>query len=292
MIEQLAFDFIESSPTLIILGTDPNDSSRILVECPDCRKVRSIAEYSKHKLLSKGNSRCRRCAMRLVGLARRHTIETSDICIVLNPFIECANNKVFALVKCPDCGKIAKRNRQEIRSQNHTICSKCVKHRRARTILTTATCIILKQFSNRNKHGNRSALVQCPRCGKIYERQRATIVALAHTICSSCSRAGSHSPLWKGGGKRYYGPGWKEVSSWVRERDNYRCQYPSCDVREQDLVRTIPVHHIIPLLESSDHSEKNLITLCPKHHLWADHHLDLSIPLFDGLIQMMYGPDY
>lgn len=43
---------------------------------------------------------------------------------------------------------------------------------------------------------------------------------------------------------------------------------------------------------SHDNDPCNLITLCSKHHSWADYNMSLSIPMLDNLIMMMYGPDY
>lgn len=54
---------------------------------------------------------------------------------------------------------------------------------------------------------------------------------------------------------------WEKLADRVRKRDKNTCR--KCGKVGK---RKLPVHHIIPYKISRDHSMKNLITLCRKHH--------------------------
>jgi 5-methylcytosine-specific restriction endonuclease McrA len=64
--------------------------------------------------------------------------------------------------------------------------------------------------------------------------------------------------------------GWKNISSYVRHRDGYKCQNPGC---KNKLTKILQVHHLGFWKLPPDRSNKpsNLITLCSKCHTPANH---------------------
>lgn len=69
-------------------------------------------------------------------------------------------------------------------------------------------------------------------------------------------------------GKQY---GWKNVSSYVRHRDGYKCQNPNCKNKSEQKI--LQVHHLGFWKTPPDRSDKpsNLIALCSKCHTPANH---------------------
>lgn len=65
--------------------------------------------------------------------------------------------------------------------------------------------------------------------------------------------------------------GWKNVSSYVRHRDDYRCQNPNCKNKSEQKI--FQVHHLGFWKSPPDRTDKpsNLITLCLKCHTPANH---------------------
>lgn len=61
----------------------------------------------------------------------------------------------------------------------------------------------------------------------------------------------------------------------IRQRDNYACQFPTCDVRSKH----IDVHHIAKRSQRPDlrFSVSNGICLCRQHHGWTDTHHDEAV---------------
>jgi len=93
----------------------------------------------------------------------------------------------------------------------------------------------------------------------------------------SQSTAGEQNPNWKGGCIDRYGPGWSPARDRVREREDV-CQH--CD--HDGSVRRLEVHHIVPVrvfrntddLSLADaHDERNLVLLCRRCHVRAEHDL-------------------
>ena len=78
----------------------------------------------------------------------------------------------------------------------------------------------------------------------------------------SKSRSGENNYFWKGGiSFSPYAPSFNnKLKEIIRERDNYTCQNPSCNV----IYRNISCHHID--YDKLNSSENNLICLCSKHH--------------------------
>lgn len=64
---------------------------------------------------------------------------------------------------------------------------------------------------------------------------------------------------------------WKNVSSYVRHRDGYKCQNPNC--KNNSYHQILQVHHLGFWKTPSDRSNKpaNLLTLCSKCHTPANH---------------------
>ena len=122
--------------------------------------------------------------------------------------------------------------------------------------------------------------VTCPHCGTEITRRpseirennfcsyacRAYVLSVGNTIGVKLHQDTEPSP--------YSRPYWRKQASRARKRDGYRCQ--DCgDQFEKGTrlargVRTLDVHHIIPIrLGGSDHLS-NLLSLCRKCHRKAD----------------------
>lgn len=91
----------------------------------------------------------------------------------------------------------------------------------------------------------------------------------------SRSTAGEQNPNWKGGYSRRYGPGWSVARDDVRERDKV-CQHCGHDGSK----RRLEVHHIVPVRRFKEsenvdladaHQKANLVLLCRRCHVRADH---------------------
>lgn len=68
--------------------------------------------------------------------------------------------------------------------------------------------------------------------------------------------------------KELYPPDWKEISTRIRERDNYTCT--ECGKKYPAKCKWLHVHHIVPLSAGGNNEDYNLTTLCYKCH--AEHH--------------------
>jgi 5-methylcytosine-specific restriction endonuclease McrA len=91
------------------------------------------------------------------------------------------------------------------------------------------------------------------------------------------STAGKANPNWRGGFSDSYGAGWSVVRDTVRSRDEV-CQECGAD----GSTRQLHVHHIVPVRLFDDspefeiedaHRQGNLVLLCDKCHVRADHDL-------------------
>jgi predicted restriction endonuclease len=63
----------------------------------------------------------------------------------------------------------------------------------------------------------------------------------------------------------------------VRIRDDYRCQFPGCDVQS----KRIDVHHVAKRSQRPDlkFEVSNGICLCREHHDWTDHNHDKAVSM-------------
>lgn len=86
--------------------------------------------------------------------------------------------------------------------------------------------------------------------------------------------SGENNPQWKGG-EYAYGAGWTEGKRHtVRERDNFTCQDPNCEVTQEEHLdqfgERLHVHHLRKARDIDDaeerNSKENLITLCRDCH--------------------------
>jgi predicted restriction endonuclease len=77
--------------------------------------------------------------------------------------------------------------------------------------------------------------------------------------------------------KRRESPAETKFKRAVRIRDDYRCQFPSCDVQS----KRIDVHHIAKRSQRPDlkFEVSNGICLCRKHHSWTDHNHDKAVSM-------------
>lgn len=235
------------------------------------------------------------------GYSYRTQIPENDTCIILDQFYYVdirgpRRSLWYALVQCPGCSKIFIKRRSAMHRSPMSYCTKCINPQRIRVLESTDECIIIVQRINNCRPS--TALVECPICHKQFQKTRSNLVKDGHTICFPCAahraNSGSNHYLWRGGVNLsyYYSCDWVYLSALVRSRDNHRCQFPGCNESRHTQKRALSVHHIIPFNDSQDNSPLNLISLCQGHHKWADSKLDLSVPMFDNIIMMMYGPDY
>lgn len=86
-------------------------------------------------------------------------------------------------------------------------------------------------------------------------------------------RTEKRAMLWKGGHRKYRGPGWQQARKLCLERDGYTCTKCGRTNAEELKLRhrQLSVHHIIPWEESRDSSLDNLTTLCQSCHMETEH---------------------
>ena len=283
MIEQLAFEFFEPNPNLIILGKDPSQHGRTLLRCPCCNEIRSIHNKHKSRYVQRQTSVCSKCAAISIGLGRRTQLPTSDDCIILEQYHEIRTASWCALVICPDCETEYVKLRRGIINNDHTICGACIHRRKiAKPLPQSEECIIIEAFAATQRY----ASVECPRCHKQFSKLRNRIHQDEHTICHYCSMIrGEAHPYWIGGAKLYRGPHWGKIKTQVRQRDNHACQWPGCTETSETGGRMLDVHHIRPYRTSQDSSIANLISLCSAHHGYAERCLDESILLLQVIVK-------
>lgn len=132
-----------------------------------------------------------------------------------------------------------------------------------------------------------SAERPCDECGQVFRpRSRPKN---KHFFCSrACSArfyskhlSGPAHPKWQGGSVRYYGPNWNAQKRAARKRDGYKCR--ACGKAQKKHGCALDVHHIKPFrtfgyilgvndnyLQANDLA--NLVSLCRRCHLLAEHH--------------------
>nr|WP_245188553.1 HNH endonuclease signature motif containing protein [Halarchaeum rubridurum] len=88
---------------------------------------------------------------------------------------------------------------------------------------------------------------------------------------------GHPNPEWENDGSPLYGAGWADAREYVRNRDEV-CQHCGGDGSEYDLE----VHHLVPVRlfrvwdrpdVSDAHAHRNLVLLCQRCHVKAEHGL-------------------
>jgi predicted restriction endonuclease len=77
--------------------------------------------------------------------------------------------------------------------------------------------------------------------------------------------------------KRRESPAETKFKRAVRIRDDYRCQFPGCDVQS----KRIDVHHIAKRSQRPDLKFEvgNGVCLCREHHDWTDHNHDKAVSM-------------
>ena len=72
-------------------------------------------------------------------------------------------------------------------------------------------------------------------------------------------------------------PRMKRFKAVVRERDNFTCQFPGCNVQAND----IDVHHIAKRSQRPDlkFETSNAVCLCRLHHSWLDLNHDEAVSM-------------
>lgn len=81
------------------------------------------------------------------------------------------------------------------------------------------------------------------------------------------SRSGENSSHWRGGtqSREQYGDEWDDnLKEFIRNRDNRKCQYLSCEYTDVGARKRLHVHHINR--DKKNCNPYNLISLCNSHH--------------------------
>lgn len=80
-------------------------------------------------------------------------------------------------------------------------------------------------------------------------------------------------------------PEYKKAVKRVKARDGNKCQHPGCWRR-----RRLQVHHIIRYADapSLQVNEKNLITLCSRHHYMVRNNEGYWIELYSEIVREKY----
>jgi len=290
------------NPDLIILGKDPDffderDSySRWLLECPNCGLIRSVTHSAMRWAEHAGRSLCHACAASIGHINLKVIRDIPGQLIIIEQIAGCnESGTALSLVECPHCGEQRLISRSNIRKLQRTLCHPCSQrygehaHQFKSIKNIPGQVIVIEQIAEYNHLGRALALVECPGCGKQRLAKRSHVRERQTTHCRRClTPRGENSPNWRGGySRKLYPDNWHEIANYIRERDFHICQYPGC--REAEGNRQLPVHHILPLGEGGGNSEYNLITLCSRHHGWADAHPNESISLLDAVIDAIYG---
>lgn len=186
---------------------------------------------------------------------------------------------------CTNCGKFFKS-----KAHNATWCSAC---------LTVSCGVCGKEFklvaagktrkycSSRcfHKSGigreapNRKPyhVLTCPICEKEFEVPERRLVKAKYCSCKCLNEAksrvtGDDHPLWKGGFDLYGRMLSQNEGSFYRnrkiilDRDDHACRH--CGFKGDSKI--MDVHHIVPVVQGGTSTVDNMITLCRKHHNWAD----------------------
>jgi len=157
-----------------------------------------------------------------------------------------------------------KKTKTQRRSGNQKSCEQCTK------LFIAASDHPEQRFCGRTCWGLSQRGARVPRIKqKCKQCQQVMLILPSYKTkkeyCSrACSRlhfnrimSGPNNPVWIGGSNAY----WKRKA---RERDNYSCQYPRCDVK--NAPRIAHAHHKIPRSAGGPDALSNLITLCHRHH--------------------------
>lgn len=120
-------------------------------------------------------------------------------------------------------------------------------------------------------------MVKCNNCDDDFEKVPSDVRKL--NFCSTdCMYnyyektgmfARENNGKWKGGTGFYRGKNWLKQRDLTRERDQYTCQ--KCGIHENDYVKGLSVHHIVPYKYFNDdyieaNKLENLISLCETCH--------------------------
>ncbi len=134
----------------------------------------------------------------------------------------------------------------------------------------------------------------CEGCGRQYEVSRYHL-RRGRRFCNDDCRlewfatqapTGEQNPYWRGGGRGYYGPSWREARRNAWQRDNERCT--RCGRSSSELGYRPIVHHIIPFktFGVERHSEANqldnLACLCRSCHMKVEWDLHRKSHVSDG----------
>jgi len=120
--------------------------------------------------------------------------------------------------------------------------------------------------------------VECDRCGNITEMWPYRAKKIKGCCCGECSSdwrknevVGENHPQFKPNTVRqtkYYGEDWLEMRRKAREKFNNTCQV--CGKTKDELSRTPPIHHIVPVASFKNNNDANymgnLTQLCDSCH--------------------------
>lgn len=178
-------------------------------------------------------------------------------------------------LSCKNCGTNFTRNKSRVRGKE--VGNFC-----------TRTC--WDKYNSRMKgeqsHRWNSKKVECEYCGEMFVRQENQLKTREKRFCSHVcyshwleeNTKGENSYSWRGGVNTFRGDNWDEVSSYIRQRDNFQCQ----DCGDKTMGVQLDVHHKIPFRFFDDpdkaNHEDNLITLCRSCHGKQESHWWKEVP--------------
>lgn len=239
---------------------------RIMRKCLICGKIffGILCDYK----FGKGKY----CSKRCVGLAKTLKFTKEFICIV------CDNKFRIKL------HEVSKRNNDycsmECKLKHSREKRKCLYCKEEFTVSINSSkkfcskiCAYKYQYPN---FVGGKVKVNCEVCNKEIIRYKRLVKKHKVNFCSGICQhkwlgiymlgllKGKKHPNWKGGTSREtYASGWtKTLRQSIRERDSYKCQL--CGAPQEEFSELLIVHHID--YDKSNHSPKNLLTLCRRCH--------------------------
>lgn len=221
------------------------------VVCPSCNKLRTVCADSNKQSKS---ALCYNCSSTRSG----------------------NKTKTGKFFSCLRCGKLfwviparfhhskycSKTCQNYIKERNCASCMKSFKPKYDKAVYCSSKCFGIGRMKRIN--------YQCGTCGKTYLTLQNTPKKFCSKTCQM-NRPVIDKPNYRNGkyaNKSHpypYGGKWPSIRKFILNRDNHRCQYPSCNSSMR-----LQVHHKTRFDDKHDkdfqNDPNNLITLCIFHH--------------------------
>lgn len=257
-----------------------NCSTKLKWHCLVCDNI-WFSTYTH--LMKKNPSGCPKCGIKKTGDSKRLLISIDDINKILKERkIKCLSNSFIGVNekhdwKCLKCKHIWTTDYNTVVNQKRG-CRKCgymitsekklskisINDINKDLIERNIKCLSEKYLGIDEKHN-----WECLKCGNIWECGFYSVVT-EKSKCPECrkeERSGENHHNWRGGISYKSYPKLflsGELRNSIRNRDNHKCQFPNCDYDDTKNKMKLDVHHIDG--NKKDCSNRNLISLCRKHH--------------------------